>query len=48
MRLKKTYRKDRINMTEEQLKFVEPILNTFENEDIRSFAVEILNELPSV
>lgn len=34
-------------MTEEQLKFVEPILNTFENEDIRLFAVEILNELPS-
>lgn len=34
-------------MTEEQLKFVEPILNTFENEDIRVFAVEILKELPS-
>lgn len=34
-------------MTEEQLKFVEPILNTFENEDIRLFAVEILNELPN-
>lgn len=33
-------------MTEEQLKFVEPILNTFENEDIKAFAVEILNELP--
>ena len=33
-------------MTEEQLKFVEPILNTFENEDIRVFAVEILKELP--
>lgn len=33
-------------MTEEQLKFVEPILNTFENEDIKTFAVEILNELP--
>lgn len=34
-------------MTEEQLKFVEPILNTFENEDIRLFAIEILNELPN-
>lgn len=34
-------------MTEEQLNFVEPILNTFENEDIRLFAVEILNELPN-
>ena len=34
-------------MTEEQLKFVEPILNTFENEDVRLFTVEILNELPS-
>ena len=33
-------------MTEEQLRFVEPILNTFENEDIKEFAVEILNELP--
>lgn len=34
-------------MAEEQLKFIEPILNTFENEDIKAFAVEILNELPS-
>ena len=33
-------------MTEDQLKFVEPILNTFENEDIKEFAVKILNELP--
>lgn len=33
-------------MTEEQLKFVEPILNTFENDDIRGFALEILNKLP--
>ena len=34
-------------MTEEQLKFVEPILNTFENDDIKDFATEILNNLPS-
>jgi len=34
-------------MTEEQLKFVEQILNTFENDDIKEFAVEILNNLPS-
>lgn len=34
-------------MTEEQLKFVEPILNTFENNDIKEFAVEILNNIPS-
>lgn len=33
-------------MTEEQLKFIKPIINTFENEDIKAFAVEILNELP--
>lgn len=33
-------------MTEEQLKFVEPVLNTFENDDIRKFAVEVLNDFP--
>ena len=33
-------------MTEQQLKFVEPILSTFENEDIKNFAVELLNKLP--
>jgi uncharacterized protein (DUF3820 family) len=35
------------HMTEEQLKFVEPILSTFENDDIKEFAVEMLNNLPS-
>lgn len=33
-------------MTEQQLKFIEPILNTFENEDIKEFAVEIVNSFP--
>ena len=33
-------------MTEQQQKFVEPILSTFENEDIKNFAVELLNKLP--
>ena len=33
-------------MTEQQQKFVQPILNTFENEDIKNFAVELLNNLP--
>lgn len=33
-------------MTNEQLKFVEPILNTFENDDIKNFAKELLNDLP--
>ena len=33
-------------MTEQQQKFVEPILSTFENEDIKNFAVELLNNLP--
>lgn len=33
-------------MTEQQLKFVEPILSTFENEDIKNFAVELLNKFP--
>ncbi|WP_346961407.1 DUF3820 family protein [Clostridium sp.] len=34
-------------MTEEQLKFVKPILDTFENEDIKTFAIEILNNMPT-
>jgi len=33
-------------MNNTQLKFVEPILNTFENEDIKEFAIEVLNNLP--
>lgn len=33
-------------MTEEQLKFITPILNTFENEDIKTFAIEILDNMP--
>ena len=33
-------------MTEVQERFVEPILNTFKNEDIKSFAIELLNGLP--
>ena len=34
-------------MTENQLKCIEPILNTFENEDIKTFAIEVMNNLPS-
>lgn len=34
-------------MTEEQLKFVKPILDTFENEDIKTFAIEILDNMPA-
>lgn len=33
-------------MTNEQKSFVEPILCTFENEDIRNFAVKLLEDLP--
>lgn len=33
-------------MTEQQRKFVQPILDTFENEDIKNFAIELLNNLP--
>ena len=33
-------------MTETQTKFVEPILETFENEDIKNFAIKLLNDLP--
>ena len=33
-------------MTDSQMKFVEPILNTFVNNDIKEFAVELLNTLP--
>lgn len=33
-------------MTDSQQKFVEPILNTFVNDDIREFAIELLNTLP--
>lgn len=33
-------------MTEERLKFVRPILDTFENEDIREFAVVLLDNMP--
>ena len=33
-------------MTEEKMKLVEPILNTFENEDIKEFAVVLLDNLP--
>ena len=33
-------------MTEERLKFVQPILDTFENEDIKEFAVVLLDNLP--
>lgn len=34
-------------MTESQLKFVKPILDTFENDDIKKFAVEILKNIPN-
>lgn len=33
-------------MTDERLKFVQPILDTFENEDIKEFAVVLLDNLP--
>ena len=33
-------------MTEERLKFVQPILETFENEDIKEFAIVLLDNLP--
>lgn len=33
-------------MTEERLKFVQPILNTFENEDIKEFAAVLIDGLP--
>lgn len=33
-------------MTEQQTNLVAPILNTFENQDIKDFAIELLNTLP--
>lgn len=33
-------------MTEQQINFINPILETFENQDIREFAIELLNALP--
>lgn len=33
-------------MNSERKKLLEPILNTFENEDIKEFAIELLNNLP--
>ena len=33
-------------MTKEQFDFVQPILNTFENEDIKIFAEIVLNDMP--
>ena len=33
-------------MTEERLKFVQPILNTFENEDIKEFTAVLIDGLP--
>lgn len=33
-------------MTEERMKLVEPILNTFENDDIKEFAIVLLDNLP--
>lgn len=33
-------------MTEEQLKLVQPVLDTFENEDIKQFAIALLNNIP--
>ena len=33
-------------MNNEQLEFVQPILNTFENEDIKNFALVVLNDFP--
>ena len=34
-------------MTEERLKFVQPILDTFENEDIKEFAAVLVDGLPN-
>lgn len=33
-------------MNEERLNYVQPILNTFENDDIKEFALVLLNDLP--
>ena len=33
-------------MTEERLKFVQPVLDTFENEDIKEFATILLDDMP--
>ena len=33
-------------MTDERLKLVQPVLDTFENEDIRKFAIVLLDNLP--
>ena len=33
-------------MTEERLKFVQPVLDTFENEDIKEFAIVLLDDMP--
>ena len=33
-------------MTKERLKFVQPILNTFGNEDIKNFAIVLLDNIP--
>lgn len=33
-------------MTDEQLKLVQPALDTFENEDIKEFAIALLNNIP--
>ena len=33
-------------MTEERLKFIQPILDTFENEDIKEFAIVLLDNIP--
>lgn len=33
-------------MTDERLKFVQPILDTFENEDIKEFAIVLLGDMP--
>ena len=33
-------------MTEDRLKFVQPILDTFENEDIKEFTIVLLDDMP--
>lgn len=33
-------------MTEERLKFVQPILDTFENKDVKEFAIVLLDDFP--
>lgn len=33
-------------MTEQQINFINPILETFENQDIKEFAIELLNTMP--